>query len=115
MNLAVKLPPLAPGEFRFTTKALMPGDPSADGRRRFRTVASSTIRDMQGDEMKVSALEDMAAAFRKGVPFFLKQYGSNAWFLGQSLTLKDSHGGDMAEWLPELRVRECPETYGVLV
>lgn len=70
MNLAVKLPPLAPGEFRFTTKALMPAE-SQDGRRRFRTVASSTIRDMQGDEMKVSALEDMAAAFRKGVPFFL--------------------------------------------
>lgn len=72
MTLAVsgKLPSLAPGEFRFTTKALVP-EQSEDGRRRFRTIASSTVVDMKGDEMKLSALEDMRDAFRRGVLIFM--------------------------------------------
>jgi protein gp37 len=46
-----------------------------------------------------------------GVPFFLKQLGSNAWSGSRKLNLKDSHGGDWMEWPEDLRVRECPETY----
>jgi protein gp37 len=45
------------------------------------------------------------------VPFFMKQYGSNAWDGKRRLTLKDSHGGDWMEWEPALRIRECPESY----
>jgi protein gp37 len=44
------------------------------------------------------------------VPCFVKQLGSNAWDGPRKLDLKDSHGGDMAEWEPGLRVRECPES-----
>lgn len=68
--LAVKMPPLRPGEFRFTTKALVP-DTTPEGKRRFRTIASSTVVDMKGDEMKLSALEDMRDAFRRGVNMYL--------------------------------------------
>lgn len=70
-SAAAKLPPLAPGEFRFVTKALQV-EPSPDegGKRRFKTIASSTIKDMSGDEIKLSALQDMAVAFQKGVNIF---------------------------------------------
>lgn len=69
---AGKMPPLRPGEFRFTTKALNV-DPTGDGEgpRRFRTIASSTIKDLGKDEMEMTALEDMRDAFRRGVTMFL--------------------------------------------
>lgn len=66
---ASKLPPLAPGEFRFVTRGL--SIESEDGKRRFKTIASSTIKDMGKDEMKLSALEDLAAAFRRGLTIFM--------------------------------------------
>lgn len=46
-----------------------------------------------------------------GIPWFLKQYGSKPFEGNKPVCLRDSHGGDMAEWEPEMRVRECPETY----
>lgn len=70
-TLAAKdLPTTMPGQFRFTTKALEPFT-SEDGRPRFRTIASSTIKDRGKDEMKISALEDMRNAFQRGVTFYL--------------------------------------------
>lgn len=43
-----------------------------------------------------------------GVPFFMKQLGSNPVENGKPLKLKDHHGGDMGEWPQDLRVREFP-------
>jgi protein gp37 len=52
------------------------------------------------------------------VPVFVKQFGSVA--VGpderrpgtvRALRLADSHGGDMAEWPEDLRVRQCPESF----
>jgi len=70
-SLAVskKAPPLAPGEFRFISKALgiEQGD---DGKRRFKMIASSTVTDQGNDEIKMSALEDLRAAFSGGLNIF---------------------------------------------
>lgn len=67
--LAVKkAPPLGQGEFRFLTKAVQidaAGD-NADGKRRFRMVASSTVVDEGKDEIKMSALEDLRDAYAAG-------------------------------------------------
>ncbi len=46
-----------------------------------------------------------------GVPLFIKQFGSNVYDNGVRVHFKDHHGGDIAEWTPDLIVRECPETY----
>jgi protein gp37 len=43
-----------------------------------------------------------------GTSFFLKQLGSNAWWNGQRLHLRHSHGGDWNEWPPQFRVRQMP-------
>jgi uncharacterized small protein (DUF1192 family) len=67
---ATKLPPLKPGEFRFVTKALSI-EPEADGKRRFHTIASSTVKDLGNDEMRITALEDMAVSFRRGLNIFM--------------------------------------------
>ena len=47
------------------------------------------------------------------VPCFVKQMGSNPEDSSRRipLMLADGHGGDMAEWPEELRVRQCPETF----
>src|SRR5580692_4023996 len=45
------------------------------------------------------------------VPVFIKQMGSNPYMYGKPYPLKDSHGGDMAEWPETIRVRECPEIF----
>ncbi len=72
---ASKLPPLKPGEFRFVTNGLSiemePGGEDAKGRRRFKAVASSTAKDLRGDEMQMSALQDMVASFRRGLNVFM--------------------------------------------
>jgi cation transport regulator ChaB len=63
-----------PGEFRFVTKALAVDEITAETMTqplRFRTVASSTIRDTHGDEMTLAALEDMRKAFERGVVIFM--------------------------------------------
>lgn len=56
-----------------------------------------------------------------GVPFFMKQLGSNPWTspartklnpsitLASNIVLRDSHGGNWDEWPEDLRVREFPE------
>lgn len=51
-------------------------------------------------------LRDRCAA--AGVPFFLKQLGSNPHDGGRRLKLRDRHGGDWAEWPDDLRVRQVP-------
>jgi hypothetical protein len=53
----------------------------------------------------------------QGVPFFLKQIGSHP-YIGDGrgdiyddhtyFKVRDSHGGDMAEWPEDLRMREFP-------
>jgi hypothetical protein len=55
-----------------------------------------------------------------GVPFFMKQFGSNAWNTwsagddtitlppSQKFLMRDRKGGDPAEWPEHLRVREWP-------
>lgn len=72
---ASKLPPLKPGEFRFVTNGLQiemqPSGEDAKGRRRFKAIASSTAKDMRGDEMQMSAMEDMVASFRRGLNVFM--------------------------------------------
>jgi hypothetical protein len=62
-----------PREFRFVTKALdiTKAVDEQEGPRRFRTIASSSIRDSHGDEMTLSALEDMRKAFERGVVIFM--------------------------------------------
>lgn len=42
------------------------------------------------------------------VPYFLKQMGSVVHDQGQSIALRDSHGGDWSEWPEDLRAREIP-------
>jgi hypothetical protein len=69
MNLGVsKALPLAPGEFRFTTKAVTIELPQEGdgGKRRFKMVASSTIVDEGKDEIKMSALQDLRDAYQAG-------------------------------------------------
>tara|TARA_R110002072_G_scaffold289831_2_gene457092 strand:- start:25698 stop:26819 length:1122 start_codon:yes stop_codon:yes gene_type:complete len=44
-----------------------------------------------------------------GVPYFLKQLGSNVLCGGQRMKLSDGHGGDWAEWPASLRVRQMPD------
>lgn len=67
--------PLKPGEFRFVTNGLsiemQPAGDDGRGRRRFKAVASSTAKDLRGDEMQMSALEDMVASFRRGLNVFM--------------------------------------------
>ena len=67
---AKKAPPLAPGEFRFITKAVQIEPPSESGKRRFKMIASSTVVDMGKDEIKLSALHDLEVAFKRGLNIF---------------------------------------------
>jgi phage head maturation protease len=55
-------------DFRIFSAALTP-IPSDDGKRRLRTVASSTVEDLGGDEISAKALEQMAAT-AKGMTIF---------------------------------------------
>jgi hypothetical protein len=70
VKLAAKAPPLAPGEFRFITKAVQMEPPGEDGKRRFKMVASSTVIDQGKDELKLSALHDLENAFKRGLNIF---------------------------------------------
>jgi len=45
------------------------------------------------------------------VPFFLKQWGSDARSAGEQIAYRDSKGGDLTEWPAHLRVREFPKPY----
>jgi protein gp37 len=49
------------------------------------------------------------------VPLFVKQVGSNAWDGAKKLALRHKKGGDMEEWSPGIRIRQCPESYGASV
>lgn len=71
MNLAVgKLPRPAPGEFRFVTKAIQI-EPREEGEpRRFKMIASSTVVDEGGDEIKMAALEQLRDDFSRGLNIF---------------------------------------------
>ncbi len=73
-----------------------------------------------GGESGSSARECHTDWIRDGVEFcrlngiapFVKQLGSNCLAAGRDqkflIAMKDSHGGDMAEWPEDLRVREFP-------
>ena len=56
--------------FSIITKAISGGS-TDDGRRRFRMTASSTIKDRDGDEIELGALQKMAEKFRQGVTIFM--------------------------------------------
>jgi len=45
---------------------------------------------------------------KAGTAFFLKQLGNNPTFKGQSVDLKNGHGGDWEEWDEAWRIREIP-------
>jgi len=45
---------------------------------------------------------------RLGVPYFLKQLGSNVVGPGGRLAFDDGHAGDWTEWPADLRVRQMP-------
>jgi protein gp37 len=45
---------------------------------------------------------------RLGVPYFLKQLGSNVVESGKRLVFCDGHAGDWTEWPADLRVRRMP-------
>jgi protein gp37 len=50
-----------------------------------------------------------STAEREGIAIFVKQLGAQAFDgTGYPLSLRDRKGGDMAEWPPDLRVREWP-------
>ncbi|HEY6013544.1 MAG TPA: DUF6582 domain-containing protein, partial [Candidatus Limnocylindrales bacterium] len=93
---ASKLPPLKPGEFRFVTNGLQiemePAGPDAKGRRRFKAIASSTAKDLRGDEMQMSAMEDMVAAFRRGLNVFMdhEHTAQNIFGRTDSAEIRDS-------------------------
>jgi protein gp37 len=46
-----------------------------------------------------------------GTAFFVKQLGALPFERQSPLRLKDSHGGDWAEWPPDVKVREFPEEF----
>lgn len=54
------------------------------------------------------AIDLMNACKARGVPFFMKQLGSNATFRGREFATTDKKGGDPEEWPHPLRVREFP-------
>lgn len=70
------------------------GGESGPHAREFREEWAKSIRDQCADA---------------GVPFFFKQYGSNATRGGEPLAFKDRKGADPAEWPEDLRVRQFPE------
>jgi protein gp37 len=43
-----------------------------------------------------------------GTPFFMKQVGSNPWFVNDGMDWVRGKGGDPSEWPEHLRVREFP-------
>lgn len=47
----------------------------------------------------------------KGVAFFLKQLGRNPTLDGESIKLKNEHGGKWEEWDEPLRIREFPKAF----
>jgi protein gp37 len=47
-----------------------------------------------------------------GVPYFLKQLGSNAVESGSGLRFADAHAGDWSEWPEDIRVRQAPPRVG---
>lgn len=66
----------------------------------------------QAREFKIEwAVDAKVQCVEADVPVFIKQFGSNPTMYGKPYPLKDSHGGDMAEWPDTLRVRQCPETF----
>lgn len=81
---------LKPGEFRFVTNGL--SIESDDGRRRFKTIASSTTQDLRKDEMAMSAMQDMAASFRGGLNIFFdhNHTAENVFGRSDSAEIKDS-------------------------
>lgn len=93
---ASKLPPLKPGEFRFVTNGLQiemePGGEDAKGRRRFKAIASSTAKDLRGDEMQMSAMQDMVASFRGGLNVFMdhNHTAENVFGRTDSAEIRDS-------------------------
>lgn len=54
------------------------------------------------------AFDALAQCRAAGVACFIKQLGSNPYYHGQPLRLRDWKGGDMSEWPEGLRVRELP-------
>jgi protein gp37 len=54
------------------------------------------------------AMELRSVCADAGVPYFLKQLGSNVWHGDRRMSFKDGHGGDWAEWPSELKVRQMP-------
>ena len=51
----------------------------------------------------------------RGVPYFLKQLGSQVSWHGRRLDLRHSHGGNWKEWPRHLRVRDMPIPSKILV
>jgi hypothetical protein len=90
--------PVYKNGFRFVTKALVAEMPDEGGeaRRRFHTIASSTIKDLGKDEMQMSALEEMRDQFRAGVPMFM----NHSYNLPE-----DSFGVSDKAWIEDSGVR----------
>lgn len=65
-----------------------------------------------GKDARLCDLDDVTDVVAQcdlaGVACFVKQLGAVPMVGCERLALRDSHGGDMAEWHPELRVREFP-------
>lgn len=45
------------------------------------------------------------------IPAFVKQMGSNPYWMGEKIKMQDFHGGEMGEWPERFRVREMPITF----
>lgn len=95
---AGKLPPLRPGEFRFATKGLSiemePAGEDGRGRRRWKAIASSTAKDLRGDEMQMSAMQDMVASFRRGLNIFMDHNHTAENVFGRSDTAEILDSGE---------------------
>ena len=61
------------------------------------------------------AVDLIAQCKKHGVPYFLKQLGSNFVRNGKPLSLEDNHGGEWNEWPKSIRVRQMPELADVEV
>lgn len=69
-SAASKLPDLGPGGFRITANSITTAKDDS-GKRRFRTVASSTITDRVGNTITLNALQQLRDAYRAGRTVFM--------------------------------------------
>jgi hypothetical protein len=69
------------------------------------TKPAPTADEVEPDIERMSGKSGRSAS-QLGVPFFVKQLGSNPVENGKPLKFKDCYGGDWSEWPQDLRIRQ---------